>query len=916
MARPLNGDSEFVTGLFRSEVEEATFRKPVADPGEIGDNEGAGLLRTAMRIGFTATAGPFRSLGSIAVDPRIYQFVPLLLAMRMDVVRLLIGDDVGIGKTIEAGLIAKELLDQGEASGLTVLCSPALAEQWQAELLEKFGIEAKLVLPSTVTKLQREAGNESIFQRNRHTVVSTDFIKSDRYRAQFLRTCPDLVIVDEAHTCVSAGSHTAQRQRRYSLLREIASKPDRHLVLVTATPHSGKEEAFRDLIGLLDPELALLDLDQPKGRERLARHFVQRRRRDIRSYLDEETRFPRDRQIREVPHELTREYASLTRRALAYARETVADGAGGGLRQRVRWWSALALLRSVASSPRAAAATLRARSVTAAAESESEAEELGRSSVLDLVDDETLEGIDATPGADDGELPKAARERLQALARDALKLEGPKSDAKLKKLIDEVKALLADGYDPIVFCRFIPTAEYVAEYLSQALGRIASVAAVTGTLPPAERQARIRELTEKHERRHVLVATDCLSEGVNLQEHFQAVIHYDLAWNPTRHEQREGRVDRFGQRRQYVRAVTLYGIDNGIDGIILDVLIRKHRTIAKRTGVAVPVPDRNDDVIRALVEGLLFRHETPDQLELDLGLTQARTELHREWESAADRESKALTKYAWSAINLDDVRKETDAARSVLGQPQDVTRFVRQTLTELGGATRADREGFTVQTVGLPEGVLHALDLRRAGEGSPPPDLVFHPDLPAPSGAHALVRTDPIVRALARYVIDAALDPHLSLKERPARRCGVIRTSVVSARTVLLLVRYRFHVTLPGAAEPRTLVAEDAQMVAYQVSPQGRDWLTGEQVADLLTARPENVLPEMVNRAAKTAIRELDDVREDLQLFGKQLAEHLRRSHRRVRSAAKAIKRGLDVQAAEHADVLGVYVYLPSGGAR
>ena len=88
----------------------------------------------------------------------------------------------------------------------------------------------------------------------------------------------------------------------------------------------------------------------------------------------------------------------------------------------------------------------------------------------------------------------------------------------------------------------------------------------------------------------MLVATDCLSEGVNLQEHFQAVVHYDLAWNPTRHEQREGRVDRFGQRATIVRAVTLYGTDNGIDGIVLDVLLRKHEQIRKALGISVPVP--------------------------------------------------------------------------------------------------------------------------------------------------------------------------------------------------------------------------------------------------------------------------------------------------------------------------------------
>src|SRR5690606_16296417 len=112
------------------------------------------------------------------------------------------------------------------------------------------------------------------------------------------------------------------------------------------------------------------------------------------------------------------------------------------------------------------------------------------------------------------------------------------------------------------------TADYVAQHLEGVVGENVAVASVTGTLPPDLREARIAELTAQPGR-HVLVATDCLSEGVNLQDHFQAVVHYDLAWNPTRHEQREGRVDRFGQTRDIVRAVTVYGRDNRIDGIVL-----------------------------------------------------------------------------------------------------------------------------------------------------------------------------------------------------------------------------------------------------------------------------------------------------------------------------------------------------------
>jgi superfamily II DNA/RNA helicase len=201
---------------------------------------------------------------------------------------------------------------------------------------------------------------------------------------------------------------------------------------------------------------------------------------------------------------------------------------------------------------------LRTRAANLEAQDVAEADRLGRSAVLDLPDEETAESADATPGADGdvatGDTPH--RRRLRDFATRAGKLEGA-ADTKLALVTEVVKELLLDGYNPIVFCRFIDTAEYVAEHLTQRLGTAYAVAAVTGLLPPEERDARIADLTADEARRPVLVATDCLSEGVNLQEHFQAVLHYDLAWNPTRHEQREGRVDRFGQRAHVVRAVTL-----------------------------------------------------------------------------------------------------------------------------------------------------------------------------------------------------------------------------------------------------------------------------------------------------------------------------------------------------------------------
>ena len=146
-------------------------------------------------------------------------------------------------------------------------------------------------------------------------------------------------------------------------------------------------------------------------------------------------------------------------------------------------------------------------------------------------------------------------------------------------------------------------------------------------------------LSSRHSSHRILVATDCLSEGVNLQEHFDAVVHYDLPWNPNRLEQREGRVDRFGQPRREVKTVLLYGANNPVDQVVLEVLIRKARKIRRDLGIAVPVPMDAEQVIQTVVDNVLLRGREEVQLELALSTPEA-SRLHEAWDAAAEREKK------------------------------------------------------------------------------------------------------------------------------------------------------------------------------------------------------------------------------------------------------------------------------------
>lgn len=912
IVRPLGGTVQETAGIHTAleSVAPAAFNAPIR--ADLGDFVSCRLLWDAVRFGFRSSAGPFRSFGRLAVQPRPYQLVPLLMALKLDPVRLLVADDVGIGKTVEACLVAREFLDRGEITRFCVLCPPHLAEQWQRELASKFNISAELVLSSTARRLEKDLrADQSIFDAHPFVIVSMDFIKSDRRRHDFLRTCPDFVIVDEAHTCAASAEGCGASHQRHELLAKLAEKPDRHIILVTATPHSGNEGAFRSLLTLLTPDFANLphDLSGPDKvlyRRRLAAHLVQRRRVDLRHFLQRDTPFP-DRKDLEAHYELSPAYKALFDKVLEYARETVTDATGGALRQRVRWWSALSLLRALASSPAAAAATMIERSNVGEAGDESAADELGRKAVLDATQDIGEESSDVLPGADP-ELPdddgqNSVRRRLLGFAREARRLCGDE-DAKLIQLLPRLHELLKEGFKPIIFCRFIQTAEYVAVQLRERLKKV-EVTCITSQLAPDERAARIDTLPSDDGAARILVCTDCLSEGINLQEKFDAVVHYDLSWNPTRHEQRDGRVDRFGQTNKHreVRILTYYGTDNQIDGIVLDVLLRKHQTIRNALGVSVPMPVDSEQVVKAVFEGLLLRGQNNEDAGRHLpGFEEyfrpKKQQLHDDWQAVADREKRSRTMFAQEAIKFDEVGAELSAAERAIGSPAEISNFFRSALT-LAGAVVNEEPILKTELAGLKPAVRDALN------GMNALSVAFEPV--SVKGVTLLHRTHPLVEGVAGYVLNSALDPLLG---GLARRAGVVRSKAVTARTVLLLLRLRFHIITTTKDGDRHLLAEDALLTAFTGEANKPAWLTEADAEALLNLKPDaSVPPDLAIQQLESVTCHLPELTAKLDELARAHGQQLLEAHRRVRSAAGA-KGSYRI---DHSppDVLGIYTFLP-----
>jgi superfamily II DNA or RNA helicase len=806
------------------------------------------------------------------------------MALRLPTVRLLIADDVGIGKTIEAALILRELVDRGEIDSFTVLCPPHLVEQWTMELRSKFDLDAVAVTASTAARLERGlTASQTIFDAHPFTVVSLDYIKADKRRDSFARSCPRTVVVDEAHACV--GTHQG-KQQRFELLKRLSEIPDCHLILLTATPHSGDEDAFDRLLSLLNPAFGAGALDDEAFRINLARHLVQRRRIDVTGKEWGEVRTFARHETTEKPYELDVAHKSFHEAVLDYCLEVVTTSGADQNRRRLAFWGTLALMRCVGSSPAAAASALRNRLAN-------ELEQLGEQ----VFDDDESESIDLEPAS--GALGEGTLSNLIDQAERLKKARDPK----LTAVIDLLKPLVADGANPVVFCRFIATAEHVAAGLRKSFPKL-RIEAVTGALTADERRARVEDMASAEQR--ILVATDCLSEGINLQSLFDSVFHYDLSWNPTRHQQREGRVDRFGQTSEIVRSVLLYSPDSAIDGAVLDVILRKAEAIRKATGVTVPLPEERGAVTGALMNAVLLHKGKTRQLSLDLGFQTDATSMEMRWRDAQEGERKSRARFAQNAIKPEEVAPEWRRWRELLGGPTEVRRFIERAMSRLDAPLQQNGAGPKAHLDALPASLRERLSARGL-EGTV--RLAF--EEPVRAKTELIVRSHPLPATLAEALLEAALDPGSS-PVPPLGRTGAWPTSAVKVVTTVALLRFRFKLIIRGRRE-RLLVVEEAAAIAFE-STSTTPTATGLNAWSLLETNASGNLTDSARdrmiEQARTRIASLLDG--PIAEFGRSRAAQLADDHGRVRAAGINVPK-VSVEPVFPADVMGAFALVPGG---
>ena len=601
------------------------------------------------------TAGGFLSSLASGIIPLPHQLHVLNRAMETNNIRYILADEVGLGKTIEAGMIIRELKSRGLVSRILVVCPTGLVTQWASEMQEKFHEKFQVILPSDYDTIRRLTDNDDVYGQFDQVISPMDSIKPiekhagwseekvEKYNEEriysIINSGWDLIIIDEAHRVAGSSGEVA----RYKL-GNLLAQASPYLLLLSATPHNGKTEPFLRLIRLLDADA----FPNAKSivREQVAPFLIRTEKREA---IDNNGNLLFKNRITHLVTISWDERNNLQRELYEMVSSYVAKTYNKALRNRKKNMCLIFLLiimqRMVTSSTAAIRQSLERR-LNVLLEQRTcvgnlREEDLDELNIEDGVED-ALEAISL-----DIEFEIEELKQIISLAKQA---QFQNQDAKVEPLLNEIDAILSEDRTQkvIIFTEFVATQTYLQELL---VNRGYTVTILNGGMSIDERNAAMQEFKTSTS---IFISTDAGGEGLNLQ-FANIIINYDLPWNPMKIEQRCGRVDRIGQQRD----VHIYNFIVGetVENRVREVLEEKLSVILKEMGV-----DKYSDVLDSEVAECdftdVYMRSIGHASQVEKNLYPVEAEMKQQLTNAQKykdviREEKDLTKLVGTESNFD-----------------------------------------------------------------------------------------------------------------------------------------------------------------------------------------------------------------------------------------------------------------------
>jgi len=706
VATPITGDSNDQR-IFLADVEnirEERFERINAElPGDLSAQR---LLLRAYQFDLIHGSAPFLSLHRSSVVPYNYQMVPLVLALEKPTTRMLIGDDVGLGKTIEAGLIISELIQRGKVKRVVFLTPANLKQQWKEALDYFFHIKATIIDSFSRKEFEKELpAGANPWQYFQFVIASVDYAKSPDIKQQIQEQQWDLLLVDEVHLCAKphSNAHAAKQQKRYELVKDLSKKIS-NVLFLTATPHNGYSDSFASILDMINPEIVIkngngeITFDKAKARY----NVIQRNRKKLEAWYEKQGKkspFPaRDQKeviIDPKPNGKLIQLLEAVERYGDFILKSAKEKKSNKIRS-IANWVALHLQKRAISSPYAVLKSLENRISTIQNKvdnlSESEEETL-ENYVYDLFsDDERISEEMASLRLDFEALSQDEIAELNRIIEFGETLT-PKDDEKLQKLKTEIlPELIAKDPKVIIFTKYKDTLDYLEQHLKT---KEFDTFIMHGDMSLNART----EIFGKFDRakKAILIATDVISEGLNLQRLASNIVHYELPWNPNRLEQRNGRIDRIGQKRETVNIRTLV-VDKSLDKEILLLLMDKKKTMESDRDYAAAFFGDEDSLKSMVNEATKRKRSKKNQIDpnaIDLftaaGLDETKKAVRQAFSSPEEdkkRKKKIEEESFYSSLDIElpEIDKRIEETKRIVGSQDEVLIFVKSALARFNSA--------------------------------------------------------------------------------------------------------------------------------------------------------------------------------------------------------------------------------------